>query len=119
MAIANGTAQLGAILNETNVFGWGAVIGIAIVFLSLLIITREPKQWSGLAFPVTFAWYLAGIRRDSNKTHKSRIHNILHRALHNGNASSRNKMADTHTCNMGSSKTNKKNGDRIKWEQAY
>lgn len=45
-----------------SLFGQNWIISIIILFLTLIILTREYEKWKGLALPVSLAWWVGGIK---------------------------------------------------------
>ena len=61
MTYVNGTTAFEEIIANTNILGIEWIITAMIVFLTLLLITRDPNKWKTLALPVTATWYLCGL----------------------------------------------------------
>lgn len=60
MAITEGTTLLHSWIQESSVFGSATLLGVAIIFISLTIITRDAHKWKRLALPLTMGWWIAG-----------------------------------------------------------
>lgn len=61
MAFSDGFSYLKNIFVETTIFNIEWFISLFLVFLTMIIITRETQKWKQLAFPVTVAWHIAGV----------------------------------------------------------
>lgn len=62
MNITLGTQTMQESLNGTNIIGTQWIIPIIIIFLTLLLITRETNRWLYLAFPVSIMWRTAQLK---------------------------------------------------------
>lgn len=52
---------LKSMVNYTTLADFSWIISITIIFMTLLIITRDHRKWQFLALPVIVGWYIAGL----------------------------------------------------------
>ena len=61
MAIQTGFDLLYNIFVDTFIFNIGWLISVLLTFFTLMALSRNPKDWKTLAFPVMVAWHIIGI----------------------------------------------------------
>lgn len=61
-AISQGTSFITNAFTNTEIFGIKTIIGLIIIVLTLILITREYKQWGVLALPVLISWKIVGLQ---------------------------------------------------------
>lgn len=62
MTLQDGFGILNSITINTTVFNIEWILSTALIFLTLLIITRDINKWKILAFPTTVMWHIIGIK---------------------------------------------------------
>lgn len=62
MAITEGFTMIQTVFQGTRFAGIEWIIPIIVVFISLIIITRDFESWGLLAFPVCLIWNVVGFR---------------------------------------------------------
>ena len=62
MNYAQAIPDLAQSFTHINILGAGWLITAAIIFLTLLLITRDPKTWSKAALPVAIGWHISGLK---------------------------------------------------------
>lgn len=62
MAITYGTQLIQHLFTETTLFGFDTAINIIITLFTLLIITRDTKEWATLALPVQVILRIIGLK---------------------------------------------------------
>lgn len=58
-----GLALIKDVFTNTTVFGQLWIIPMLVVILTLVIITRDIKQWKIMALPVMIAWHIIGLKQ--------------------------------------------------------
>lgn len=62
MGIEQGVAIITESFNNTNVFGTSLVIPLLVMIITLVLITRNIKEWKALALPLAVAYAIAGLK---------------------------------------------------------
>lgn len=61
IGLGNATSMVTEAFVDTTVFSIEWLIALAVLVISMLLITRNPKYWTFLAFPLTIGWHIVGL----------------------------------------------------------
>lgn len=62
MNYTSGIPDLAESFTHLNILGAGWLITAIVIFLTLLLISRDPKDWEKLTLPVSIGWYMSGLK---------------------------------------------------------